>query len=901
MERHKNDFNEFIQYNMSDDLWCIKENGWEAKKQSFYETIFTLGNGKMGINGVMEEIPKDAYPGTFFAGVFDSVGAQVTEMVNAPNPVNFRVIAQGEKLGIDTMDVLKHKRVLDTRQGILFRHTLYEGTYTGKIDYQSYRVFSMEDVGLGVMEVFIKPLDKDLTISVESSVDVSTTNRGLLTEGNKKHYHVTDFEKKGNINYIETKTFDKEIFMAYASKLNYKIGDKKKRSSRRVFKVTVPKGQEIRFTQFFYIATTVDIAQRRLKKYVINKITNISKKKTRTLLEDNRRAWLCKWAVSDIRVTGDTSVQRALRFNIYHMIICGTDDKGKSSIGARTLSGEGYRGHAFWDTEIFLLPFYIYNYPEIAKSLLLYRYNRMDEARKIAREKGYQGVLYPWESADDGTEATPVWVKDNDGKIVQIATSLREHHLVADVAYGVHHYLRVTGDQKFAFKYGVEMMLESARFWVSRVEYNKQTKQYDINHVIGPDEFHEDVNNNRFTNSMAKWNIERALTYVDTLKKKHSKVLSNILSKLSIDEKELKKWKTVSSKIAHAYPYKEGVIEEFDGFYKKRKVPIAFSRGRMLTPDPKYKPKDYNTTQLVKQADVLMMQYLLSDKFSDKSKKLNYAYYMERTLHKSSLSPSIHAIMGMEVEDKVKSYQYFLMSLFTDIKNVYGNTYEGMHAACLGGIWQTVINGFAGMRFISSVLAFNPKMPSHWEEMQFCMKWHGRRLKVIIKKESIELYLISKLKRDKVVISIGGDLKVVQAHKIYSFKRKGRVMLAKNIMERKFVIIKNNFTIDKVSDLLIKKKMTGAPVVNKDGSFVGFISEHDIMRAARDMKSLPSKKAEDIMAQHVVTVEPETPVEKIIEILNEKEYRVLPVVSKGKVVGVVSKHAVVDKVMGEFY
>ncbi|MDD4203441.1 MAG: CBS domain-containing protein, partial [Candidatus Omnitrophica bacterium] len=887
--------------NISDDLWCIKENGFDRTKQNFYETIFTLGNGKIGSRGVLEETPSGCSTGTFFPGVFDSVGAQVTEIVNAPNPINFTIITDGERIGVDTMDVLHYKRILDTRQGILFRRTLYKSTYLGKIDYQSYRFFSMEDTSIGMMEVFLKPIDKDIIISVESSVDISTMNKGLLTEGPKKHYHVTDFKKKGSINYIETKTFENETSMAYASRLKYSVAGKDKRSPRRVFKVKIKKGQTIRLTQYFSIATTIEVKYKRLKSYVINKLIVTSKKSPEQLLEQNRKAWDSRWAISDIRIEGDNSVQRALRFNVFHMIIAGTDDKGKSSVGARTLSGEGYRGHAFWDTEIFLLPFYIYNYPEIAKSLLLYRYNRMGEARKIAKEKGYQGVLYPWESADKGDEVTPKWVKDKDGQIVEIATSLREHHLVADVAYGVHQYIRVTGDMKFALKYGLEMILASAKFWISRMDFNKQTKKYEINHVIGPDEFHENVNNNRFTNCIAKWNIESANKYVDVLMKKHPAKIKNILNKISLTIKDLEKWKRISAKIAHTYPNLKGVIEAFDGYFKKRKIPIKFTQRQMLTPDPKYKPKDYNETQLVKQADVLMMLYLLSDKFSYETKKKNYNYYMERTLHKSSLSPSIHSILGREVDDHVRSYHYFFLSLYTDLKDVYQNTHEGMHAACLGGIWQTIINGFAGLRFVSNVLFLSPDMPAHWKSLQFCVKWKDKRLRVNINKTDVDLYLISKGKRDKAVISILGDLKVIESHKIYTLKRKGTVMQAKNIMDKKVVVLKDNFTIDKIADLLVKKKVTGAPVVNANGKFIGFISEHDVMKAARNTKTIHKKRAKDIMVHNVLVVSPDTPVEKLIEVFNEKEYRIIPVVSNKKVIGIVSKNAVVDRVIGEYY
>ena len=252
-----------------------------------------------------------------------------------------------------------------------------------------------------------------------------------------------------------------------------------------------------------------------------------------SLIRDHINAWDCLWKRADIVVEGTANLQQNLRFNIYHMLICGHCDKGFSSIGARTLSGEGYRGHVFWDTEIFILPFFLFTFPDVAKNMLLYRYKRLQASRDIARKNGYKGAQFAWESADTGQEETPKWARDLDRTVIRIHTHEMEYHITADIAYAVYQYYLATGDEKFMDDYGYELLIESARFWASLVTYNKRKKSYDINNVIGPDEFHVGVNNNVFTNMMAKWNLTTACKMFKQLRQK-KKIYSSLKKKLKL-------------------------------------------------------------------------------------------------------------------------------------------------------------------------------------------------------------------------------------------------------------------------------------------------------------------------------------------------------------------------------
>ncbi|MFH1282705.1 MAG: glycosyl hydrolase family 65 protein [bacterium] len=762
----------FEQY-LAENKWLIWEKGLNIDKQAANETRFTIGNGYLGIRGIYEEIPNGSQPGTFITGVFDSISSQVSELVNAPNPIDFRISFGGEKVDITAMDVLSHQRALDMSKGLLVRKTIYSSAHKRRFNYQSLRFVSMQQKHIGVYQVFFTPLDEKATISVQSSVNESIMNKGLVTEGSKKHFHIYEFSKFGSINYLAVKTFEKNILISYASQLKLYKNYKNQTIPHRVFRLSVNKGETVVFTKYFSIHTSHHIGEHALKKRTIKTLKRSVKQGFDNLLRENTNAWHRKWSICDIAINGNTEIDRALRFNIYHMIIAAQHDNGFSSIGAKNLSGEGYRGHVFWDTEIFLLPFFAWTLPYIAKSLLLYRYNRLPQARTIAADKGYKGALFPWESADDGFDCTPKWHKDYDGQIIPIFTMQREHHISSDIAFAVHNYYAITNDYDFMLRYGMEIILETARFWVSRMQLNSRTKHFDIKNVIGPDEFHEDVNNNAYTNLLAQWNISTALKLLRIFRKKYPADIKKLILKLKITRDEIHHMNQILNHISNTSPGKNDIIKAFDGYPKKRYVKLYWKKNEILPEMPKKIPLNkFKATQLVKQADVLMLLYLLSDRFNIETKKKNYDYYIMRTLHKSSLSPSIHSLMANEVGYTAAAYKFFLKSIFIDLEDIYGNTPDGMHSACLGGVWQSVVYGFGGLRvYKGGILSLNPKLPAEWNSIKFNLKWKGIDINVAVFRNDIELYFKSNL-INSVKVIVYNRLRTVRANLTNCFHRK---------------------------------------------------------------------------------------------------------------------------------
>jgi len=757
------------------DLWCIRAETFDTRIQNIRETQFSLGNGYLGSRGILEEIPKGAWAGTYITGVYDCLTSQVAELVNFPNPFFFKFIVKGEKVGAAAMDVLDHQMALNMQDGVLVRRTVYSDSKKRRYDYQSMRFLSMHDKNIGVMQITLTALDDNAELEIQSGLDTTVHNRGTITEGNKRHFHIRELSHDKHVNYLQMETLEKHHQIIYRNGFYYVAGRKKVYAQDNILKFKLKRKQPVVFTKVFYIGACGkkrgDL--KRLQRSSRTKFNKAFKSTVENLFKAHKQEWRQLWDASDVIIAGTADIQKNLRFNIFHMLICGHVDGGFSSIGARTLSGEGYRGHVFWDAEIFMLPFYAYAVPDVAKNMLLYRYNRMDKARAIAKKQGYKGTMYPWESAGSGEDETPTWAKDLDGKIIRIKTNELEHHITADIAFACWQYGEITGDEAFMRAHGYEMILAAAQFWGSRVKRNRSGK-YEIRDVIGPDEFHEHVNNNAFTNVMAKWNLSTGHKIYHALKKERPKLYKVLHEKLDLTDKEVNAWKRIVPKIVFKYRKKDYVIEEFDGYFRRKHIKIVDVDENGIPMLPKgVKVKDYNKTQFVKQADVLMLLYLLADFFPKRAKKSNYLFYAPRTLHKSSLSPAIHAIMALESGLLNQAYQFFNVALRADISNLHGNTHEGMHAASLGGVWQSVVNGFAGVKISGRLLSFDPSMPMAWDYIQFSLQWKGTMLRIVANNNEVHIRVESKQKK-KVRVKVFNKVHLLMPGKSYMFRRHGR-------------------------------------------------------------------------------------------------------------------------------
>lgn len=734
------------------DTWTILEEDIDKEKLTFWETIFTLGNGFLCSRGILEEGYEDEHAGTYFAGTYDKGECPSFGIVNAPNPLPFEIEINGTKLCAEQMEVIEHRRSLDMKKGILTRRTVFRAHDGNRYEYESLRFFSLANMHLGAMRINFRSKDADADVVFRAHISGRTKNGVLSNEGVTEHYSVTDTGKEKELLYLLTRTNDLGIVMGFATSIDVSANGRAIDGLRTTDYVNndtctheasfrAQKGKKYQADKLISTFTSRVTDTTDLKNICINTLKDARTQGITTIRRQHIMAWERVWKNSDIEIEGDETAQKLIRFNMYHLLITAPFKEIDASIGAKALSGEGYRGHVFWDTEIYILPFFIYTHPAVAKNLLMYRYRRLDTARMNAKKLGYLGSSWPWESAFSGEDETPdAWV-NFDGSIIPVYTKERELHITADVAYGVFHYYQASGDEEFMLSYGAEIIFEAARFWTSRVSYNEALDRFEIKRVMGPNEFQECIDNNSYTNMLVRWTLKYAHELYHQLRESHPRRLKAVIEKVKLKSEEVDTWKRVYEKIVLLID-SNGLIEEFEGYFNRRDVTISeWDENDMPLWPTGVDLAEIKATQLVKQADVVLLLHLFPDQFSLDTKKINFDYYEKRTTHRSSLSLTSYAILLSELGNIERAYKYFMLTANTDLKDIYHNTGQGIHAAALGGTWQILINGFAGVEIKNGVLSIYPAMPKHWQELKFKIQFRGRLIEFTISKDEVAVHM----------------------------------------------------------------------------------------------------------------------------------------------------------------
>ena len=722
-------------FRLSPEKWLLRETSWFPDRQDYFGTILALGNGHIGSRSVLEEVPKACVPGTFIAGVFDDAGSIVDDMVNLPNPFELRLFVNGQKLSVETMQVISHERVLDMRRGALSRLTVFRGGLAGKFELRTERFISRADSSAMVLRARITSLDGDADLTVAGDIGVASVNTEPYYELLKRHFCLEELRSESRSSFLRIRTLHSGIDVGYSWTT---MVDGEAHSSKSI-RHKLKKGRTVEIVRMASIIESGEIPGSALSGKCDRSLAGMMRSGVDSLQKSHEKEWERLWDVSDISVKGSAEVEKAGRFNVYHLLICGKAGGNPSSIGAKSLTGESYRGHYFWDTEVYMLPFYVMNHPEMARHLLEYRFNHMDAARKNAPLRGFKGALFPWESGGNGEEETP-YFPDDKGGLYLWETGLFEHHIAADIPMAMMNYLAVTGDSEMMPSRGLELMVETARFWASRVTWNRKDECYEIRGVIGPDEYHYPVDNNVFTNFMARWNLEAAAETVESVEINNSKAFNRTARRISLKDSEITEWRRIAGLIKGTNPSGDGVIEQFDSYYKLKEVPITKWTRNGLPEWPKgVNEKNVLKTRLNKQADMILLMTLFPDRFSREQKINNFRYYEKRTLHMSSLSACAFALAGLEWGVGENAMRYFMSSLFTDLKDGQRNTKNGMHAACCGGNWQMLVRGFAGVGIRNGGLSINPRVPREWKEMSLSIIWRGNLLRLKVAAKSVQI------------------------------------------------------------------------------------------------------------------------------------------------------------------
>ena len=703
-------------------MWHITEQEFIPDRQHHKETIFTIGNGYLSTRGACEEGYPDDRRATFIHGVFDDVPLVFTELANGPDWLPLQIYLNGQRFSLDVGKVEHFERHLDLRTGLLTRTVRWCSPSGDRATLVFERFTSLADQHLLCLRCQVTP-------EFEGELEIRASLNGTMDNDGFNHWTWVGQGKRGDAYYLHDRTRATGIDVALAMHLltdaepSVDYWDAQNVPTLRM-SVPAKPGETVSAIKFVGIATSRDTEDP--VNMAVERVASASD--WESAFEAHRQAWSQEWERCDIQIDGDEEAQLAIRFNLFQLLIAAPRHDNRVNIGAKTLSGFGYRGHSFWDTEIFMLPLFIYTSPHIARNLLDYRYERLPGARQKAAANRFEGAQFPWESADTGEEVTPTWIPHyaDRTRLIRIWTGDIEIHISADVAYAAHLYWKVTGDESWFVEKGAEMILDTAKFWASRAEWDDEKGRYEFNDVIGPDEYHDHVDNNYYTNRMAQWNLQTALDVLEWLKVQAPFKADELKQRLALTPELLTNWKDVISRI-YLPVEADGLIEQFEGYFQRREVDLAALEPRHISAQVLFGIEGCNETQILKQPDVLMLQYLLRNEFSDEEIRVNYDYYTPRTdhTHGSSLGPSIQAIMACEVGKPDDAYEHFIRAVRADLRDIRHNAGDGIHGASAGGTWQAVVFGFGGLHMTSQGWSTIPRLPKHWKRLSFRFMHRG--------------------------------------------------------------------------------------------------------------------------------------------------------------------------------
>ncbi len=767
--------------------WFLEYTDYDPKKEKSRETLLTVGNGYLGTRGVLAETTASDtnYPGTYIAGLYNRLVSKVADrdienedFVNIPNWlfINFR-IENGEWFDINKTEIISIKRELNFANGLLETKLVVKDNNGFETKISSKMVASMANPHLVAIQYKIKPINYSGAIEIKSEIDGNIINDGVARyrDLNQQHLKPVAQGNDDKISWLLIETTQSEIEIAQAVKHTVyknnsvenieinKINSPGKISSQ--FKIGLNKNDELRVEKIVAIFTS--------KNDDVKKPLNSSKNLVRTaktfdsIVKESEAAWKKIWDKIDIQIEGDPKSQMLIRLHLYHLMVTASPNNINIDAGipARGLHGEAYRGHIFWD-ELYILPLYNLFLPDVAKSILNYRFQRIEKAREYAKEYSYNGAMFPWQSGSDGREETQtIHLNPNSGKWGDDYSSLQRHISIA-IAYNTWYYFQVTNDIEFMEKGGAELFLEICRFWASKSVQDKTTGRFSISKVMGPDEFHEEhksspgggVKDNAYTNIMVASLFEKAFEILEKLPENSNK---KITTKINLDKKEIKNWQLISENLNIPIS-EEGIIEQFDGYFDlkeldwdsyRKKYENIYRLDRILKAEGK-SPDDY---KLAKQADTLMTFYNLDEKdvsgilknsghkISSDYLQKNYNYYLNRTSHGSTLSRVVHSYLANLFGNKAEGNKLYFEALesdFTDIQG--GTTAEGIHAGVMGGTVLMVITSFAGLNLKKRNLAINPSLPENWNSIKFNFKFKNNQYFIEVTHNQLKIEINSK-------------------------------------------------------------------------------------------------------------------------------------------------------------
>jgi len=771
--------NTWFEKGMEEDSWLLKYHDYDGEKERSREALLTVGNGYFGTRGALEEsrANKVNYPGTYITGLFNRLVSKVGErdienedFVNAINwlPVSFR-INEGPWFEFDpepSFEIEEIHRTLDMSKGEVRREMVVKDPEGRMTRLHTTRFAGMADPHRAGLRYALTPLNYEGVIELRSGLYGDHLNAGVERYNSleQKHLEAVSESSSGVLNELVVKTTQSNILIATcaSSTVNRASSVKNEKGTGWVeshYTLELSSNEEVVLEKLVTIYTSRDTEAEDPLQECRSSLGAMTSYDGELKLSAGR--WKELWDRMDVLISGDREAQKLVRLHLFHMMVSASPHHAglDSGIPPRGLHGEAYRGHIFWD-ELYILPLFNLHFPEVVKSVLMYRYRRLDEARAYAREYGYEGAMFPWQSGSDGREETQIiHLNPLSGEWGDDYSSLQRHISLA-IAFNIWIYYHGTGDLEFMEEYGAEILLDICKFWASKSEEGSDGK-FHIDKVMGPDEFHESLpgsdigglTDNAYSNIMVSWMMDKGFKTMDALGEKHRK---RILEELSLSEEDLTRWKKIMHGLA-LHVSDDGVVEQFQGYFGLAELDWEHYRekygdihrlDRILKSEGK-SPDEY---KLAKQADFLMSFYNLGleevkrtiDRLGYKVKEdfasKNFDYYIARTSHGSTLSRLVHARLAWEIGMGDRAWELYMEALRSDLVDIQGGTTgEGIHCGVMAGTVYDVLVSFAGLDLSGEIPALDPNLPGHWKGLQFRFTYRGKGILVSISGKQIKI------------------------------------------------------------------------------------------------------------------------------------------------------------------
>ena len=747
------------------DEWSIIEKGFNPAYNRISESIFSIGNGRMGQRANFEEnYTGDSLQGSYVAGVYYPDKTKVgwwkngypeyfAKVLNATNWIGIDIEIDGKSLDLAKCKVAKFQRILNMKEGYLQRSFTATTKNGKKVKVESKRFCSIVDDEIGAIRYAVTPLNFSGTIHVTPYLNGDVKNEDANWE--ETFWNPVKVVVKNTQAFVIAAT--KKTGFQVATGMKFEIAQNGKVGKFKTCKiktgmyagasvdVPVQKGQTIIVYKYVAILASLNHPTKSLLDRCKAKVKQAHQKGFAKLLKAQQKAWAKKWEDSDIIIEGDIAAQQAIRFNIFHLNQTFTGVDERLNIGPKGFTGEKYGGSTYWDTEAYCLPFYLATTEEkVGRNLLIYRYKHLEKAIENAAKLGFDkgAALYPMVTMN-GEECHNEW-----------EITFEEIHRNGAIAYGIFDYIRYTGDKEYLIEYGAEVLIAIARFWAQRVHFSAPRQQYVMHGVTGPNEYENNVNNNWYTNFIAAWCLEyatEAVAYVHATAPHKFKALKE---KIDFKEaEELANWKAIRSNIYLPEDKERGIFLQQEGFLEKAVEPVSMLRPEDRPLNQKWSWDRVLRSCYIKQADVLQGLYFFEEKFDLATIQRNFDFYEPLTVHESSLSPCVHVILAAKLGKQDKAYEMYLRTARLDLDDYNNDTEDGLHITSMAGTWMAVVKGIGGMRVYNNTLHFNPFLPNSWKAVSFKIQFRG---KTILVKVSPTETILENLSKEAVAINLAG-------------------------------------------------------------------------------------------------------------------------------------------------